>query len=277
MLTRRHFLKASVVTAGGYALAAEPLLAQAIQTDTVGLMAGDVTIKSGNDTIPGYQAYPSTPGQYPVILVISEIWGVHEYIRDVARRFAKEGFYAIAPELFQREGGVSHLPNVQDILKVVLNVPRKQVLQDFSATAAYARGQAAAAANRVGVTGFCWGGSTTIQYAAHDQQLRAAVAWYGPPARPYKDEPQPVTGFDVAKDIRCPFLGLFGEEDKSPPPEEVRKFEVALKQHNQNVEVVIYPHAGHAFHADYRPSYRAEAAQDGWKRCVAWFKRYLSV
>jgi carboxymethylenebutenolidase len=212
-----------------------------------------------------------------VIIVISEIWGVHEYIRDVARRCAKEGFYAIAPELFQREGGVGQLPNVQDILKIVLNVPRQQLLQDLSATATYARGQAAAATNRVGVTGFCWGGSTAIQYAAHDKDLRAAVVWYGAPGRAYKDDPQPVSGFDVAKDIRCPFLGLFGEEDKSPTPEDVRKFEAALKQHNQNVEMVIYPHAGHAFHADYRPSYRAEAAQDGWGRCVAWFKRYLSV
>jgi carboxymethylenebutenolidase len=277
MLTRRHFLKVSAVTVGGYAIAAEPLLAQAIQTDTVGLTAGDVTLKSGNDTIPAYQAYPSAAGKYPVIIVISEIWGVHEYIRDVARRFAKEGFYAIAPEMFQREGGVGHLPNVQDILKIVLNVPRQQILQDLSATATYARGQAAAASNRVGVTGFCWGGSTTMQYAAHDKELRAAVAWYGSPGRAYKDDPQPVSSFDVAKDIRCPFLGLFGEEDKSPPPEDVRKFEAALKQHNQNVEMVIYPNAGHAFHADYRPSYRAEAAQDAWGRCVAWFKRYLSV
>ena len=277
MLTRRHFLKASAVTVGGYAIAAEPLLAQAIQTDTAGLTAGDVTIKSGTDTIPAYQAHPSATGKYPVIIVISEIWGVHEYIRDVARRFAKEGFYAIAPEMFQREGGVGHLPNVQDILKIVLNVPRPQILQDLSATATYARGQAAAAANRVGVTGFCWGGSTTMQYAAHDKELRAAVAWYGPPGRAYKDDPQPVSSFDVAKDIRCPFLGLFGEEDKNPPPEDVRKFEAALKQHNQNVEMVIYPNAGHAFHADYRPSYRAEAAQDGWGRCVAWFKRYLSI
>jgi carboxymethylenebutenolidase len=277
MLTRRHFLKVSAVTMGGYAIAAEPLLAQAIQTDTVGLTAGDVTIKSGDDTIPAYQAYPSATGKYPVIIVISEIWGVHEYIRDVARRFAKEDFYAIAPEMFQREGGVGHIPNVQDILKIVLNVPRQQILQDLSATATYARGQAAAAANRVGVTGFCWGGSTTMQYAAHDKELRAAVAWYGPPGRAYKDDPQPVSSFDVAKDIRCPFLGLFGEEDKNPPPEDVRKFEAMLKQHNQNVEMVIYPNAGHAFHADYRPSYRAEAAQDGWGRCVAWFKRYLSV
>lgn len=195
----------------------------------------------------------------------------------MTRRFAKEGFYAIAPEMFQREGGVGHLTNVQEILKIVLNVPRQQLLQDLSATAAHARGQAEAAANRVGVTGFCWGGSTTIQYAAHDQSLGAAVAWYGPPGRAYKDEPQPVTGFDVAKDLRCPFLGLFGEEDTNPRPEDVRKFETLLKQHNQHVEVVIYPHAGHAFHADYRQSYRPEAAKDGWARCVGWFKRYLSA
>ena len=116
-----------------------------------------------------------------------------------------------------------------------------------------------------------------MQYAAYDKDLRAAVAWYGPPGRAYKDEPQGVTGFDVAKDIRCAFLGLFGEEDKNPSPDDVRKFEALLKQHNQNVEVVIYPNAGHAFHADYRQSYRPEAAKDGWTRCVAWFKRYLSA
>jgi carboxymethylenebutenolidase len=170
MLTRRAFLHAGAVTLGGYAIAAEPLLAQAIRTDTVGLMAGDVTVKSGSDTIPAYQAYPDKPGQYPVIVVISEIWGLHEYIRDVARRFAKEGFYAIATEMFQREGGVGHLTDVQEILKIVTNVPRKQILQDLAATAAHARAQSMAAANRVGVTGFCWGGSTTMQYAAYDKR-----------------------------------------------------------------------------------------------------------
>ena len=168
MLTRRTFLHAGAVTLGGYAIAAEPLLAQAIRTDTAGLMAGDVTVKSGSDTIPAYQAYPDKPGQYPVIVVISEIWGLHEYIRDVARRFAKEGYYAIAPEMFQREGGVGHLTDVQEILKIVTNVPRKQILQDLAATAAHARAQSMAAANRVGVTGFCWGGSTTMQYAAYE-------------------------------------------------------------------------------------------------------------
>jgi carboxymethylenebutenolidase len=275
MLTRRHFMQAGALTAAGYALAAEPTLAQAIHTDTTGLVAGDVSIKSGNDTIPAYQARPDKAGRYPVVVVISEIWGVHEYIRDVVRRFGKEGFYAIAPEMFQREGGVGHLTDVQEILKIVLNVPRKQILQDLSATATYAREQPSALAERVGVTGFCWGGSTTIQYAAYDKNLRAAVAWYGPPGRGYKDDPQPVSGFDVAKDITCPFLGLFGEEDKNPSPEDVRKFEALLKQHNANVEVVIYPNAGHAFHADYRQSYRAEAAKDGWTRCVGWFNRFL--
>jgi len=160
-------------------------------------------------------------------------------------------------------------------LKIVLNVPRQQILQDLSATAGHARQQAAARADRVGVTGFCWGGSTTIQFAAHDKNLRAAVAWYGPPGRSYRDEPKPVTGFDVATDIACPFLGLFGEEDRNPTPEDVRKFEAALKQHNRNVEIVIYPGAGHAFHADYRQSYRAEAAKDAWTRCVGWFGRHL--
>jgi carboxymethylenebutenolidase len=275
MITRRHFLRVSALTAAGYAIAAEPILAQAIRTDTTGLIAGDVSIKSGNDKITAYEARPEQPGRYPVVVVISEIWGLHEYIRDVVRRFGKESFYAIAPEMFQREGGVGHLTDVQEILKIVLNVPRKQILQDLSATANYAREQSAALSERVGVTGFCWGGSTTIQYAAHDKNVGAAVAWYGPPGRGYKDEPQPVSGFDVAKDITCPFLGLFGEEDKNPTPEDVRKFEALLKQHNPNVEIVIYPNAGHAFHADYRQSYRAEAAKDGWTRCVGWFNKYL--
>jgi carboxymethylenebutenolidase len=265
----------SALTAAGYAIAADPILAQAIRTDTVGLVAGDVAVKSGNDVITAYEARPDKPGRYPVVVVISEIWGLHEYIRDVVRRFGKENFYAIAPELFQREGGVTQLTDVQEILKIVLNVPRKQILQDLSATANYARGQSAALAERVGATGFCWGGSTTIQFAASDKTLGAAVVWYGPVGRAYQDDPKPVSGFEVAKDITCPFLGLFGEEDKNPSPEEVRKFEALLKQHNPNVEIIIYPNAGHAFHADYRQSYWPEAAKDGWTRCVGWFNRYL--
>ena len=143
-----------------------------------------------------------------------------------------------------------------------------------TAAADHARKQPAARADRLGVTGFCWGGSSVFHFAAHHKDVRAAVCWYGPPARAYKAEP-PVTGFDIAKDIKCPFLGLFGEEDQNPPPADVRMFEELLRRHNPNVEIVIYPKAGHAFHADYRPSYRPEAARDGWARCTAWFDRFL--
>lgn len=273
-LSRRDVLKIGIASGAGYAVAASPVLAQAIRTDTKGLLAGDVKVQSGRDTIPAFEARPAGAGKYPVIIVISEIWGVHEYVKDVCRRFAKEGYYAIAPEMFSREGGVGHLKDVPEILKIVLSIPRRQILQDLTATADYARRQPAARADRAGVTGFCWGGGTMIQFAAHYKDLKAAVAWYGTLARPYKDDP-PKTGFDVAKDITCPFLGLFGEEDQNPAPADVRKFEELLKLHNKNVEIVIYPKAGHAFHADYRPSYRPEAAKDGWTRCLAWFAKYL--
>ncbi len=275
-LSRRDVLKIGAATTAGYAVAASPILAQAIRTDTKGLAAADIKVKSGADTIPAYEARPAPAGKYPVIVVISEIWGVHEYVKDVCRRFAKEGYYAIAPEMFHREGGVAHLPDVQHILKIVLNIPRKQILQDLSATADHARRQPGARADRVGVTGFCWGGSTTIQFAAHYKDISAAVVWYGPPARVYQGDP-PRTGFDVVQDIRCPLLGLFGEEDQSPSPVDVRRFEELLKMHNRNVEIVIYPKAGHAFHADYRPNYRPEAAKDAWTRCLGWFAKYLKA
>lgn len=275
-LTRREAIKIGAGTTVGYALAANPVLAQVIKTDADGLKAGDIKVQSGRDMIPAYEARPAAAGKYPVIVVISEIWGVHEHIKDVCRRFAKKGYYAIAPEMFQREGGVGHMTNIQDILKIVLNVPRKQVLQDLSATADHARKQPAARADRVGVTGFCWGGSTTIQFAAHYKDLKAAVAWYGPPARPYKDDP-PKTGFDVASEISCPFLGLSGEQDQGPTPADARKFEELLKRHNRNVEVVIYPGAGHAFHADYRPSYKADIARAAWAKCLVWFNTYVKA
>jgi carboxymethylenebutenolidase len=263
-------------TTQGYVRAVRPVTAAAIETDTGGLAAGDITITSGGDSIPAYEAKPSAPGKYPVVVVISEIFGVHEHIKDVCRRFAKVGYYAIAPEMFVRQGDVAKLTDIPEILKIVMSAPRQQVLQDLSAAADHARRQPQARADRVGVTGFCWGGSTTIHFAAHYRDLRAAAAWYGPPAREYLADP-PVSGFSVAKDITCPFLGLFGEEDTNPPPADVRKFEGMLKQHNKAVEIVIYPNAGHAFFADYRPNYRPAAAQDAWKRCVAWFDKYLKA
>jgi carboxymethylenebutenolidase len=168
------------------------------------------------------------------------------------------------------------MTDIQAILKIVLGQPREQTLGDLKATVDWAKTRPGAKASSVGVTGWCWGGSTTIQVAGTNPDVKAAVAWYGPPARPYQGKSGPVTGFELVKDIKIPFLGLFGETDKNPPPEDAKKFGELLKQHNKNVEIVVYPGAGHAFHADYRPSYKAEAAKDGWTRCVAWFKKHLA-
>jgi carboxymethylenebutenolidase len=276
-LTRRDAATAGGATFAGYAVGVEKALAQAIKTDTRDIVVADVQVRIGGYSMPAYEARPAAGDRLPIILVISEIWGVHEWVRDCTRRFAKEGFYAIAPELFQREGGVGHIPEVQDILKIVLAVPRQQVLGDIAAAADRAKGQPGVRPDRIGVTGWCWGGSTVYQVAATNRDIKAAVAWYGPPARPYPDSPSPVTGFDVAGDITVPFLGLYGETDSSPPPADARRFGDLLKRHNPSVEIVIYPGAGHGFFADYRPSYDATAAADAWRRCVAWFNRHLKA
>ena len=275
-VTRRQMLVAGG-TFVGYAMGVETVLAQAIKTDADGLVAGDQQVPVGGVNVPVYEARPAAGKDHPIVVVISEIWGVHEYIKDTTRRFAKAGYYAIAPELFVREGGVGHMTNVQEILKIVLSQKREQTLGDIKAAVDWAQKRPNVKADRVGVTGFCWGGSTTIQVAATNPDMKAAVAWYGPPARPYQGASGPVTGFDLAKDIKIPFLGLFGETDKNPPPEDAKKFGELVRAHNSNVEIVIYPGAGHAFHADYRPSYNKAAADDGWNRCVGWFNKHLKA
>jgi carboxymethylenebutenolidase len=276
-ITRRHALKVGG-TFAGYALSVETVLAQAIKTDTSGILAGDFHVKVGDYNMPVYEARPEAGKDHPIILVISEVWGVHEYIRDSARRFAKAGFYAVAPELFEREGGVGHLPNIQDVLKIVFAHPRDQTLGDTAAAVNWAKTRPNVKADRVGVTGWCWGGGAVMQIAATNPDMKAAVAWYGPPARPFKAASGDVTGFDVAKDIKIPFLGLFGAEDKGPTPEDAKKFGDMVKANgNPNVEVVIYPGAGHGFHADYRPSYNAAAASDAWTKCTNWFNKYLKA
>jgi carboxymethylenebutenolidase len=275
-VTRRQMLVAGG-TFVGYAMRVETVLAQAIKTNTEGLVAGDQQVPVGGVNVPVYEARPATGKDHPIVVVISEIWGVHEYIKDTTRRFAKAGYYAIAPELFVREGGVGHLTDIQAILKIVLSQKREQTLGDLKAAVDWAQKRPNVKADRVGVTGFCWGGSTTMQVAATNPDMKAAVAWYGPPARPYQGASGPVTGFDLAKDIKIPFLGLFGETDKNPPPDDAKKFGELLRAHNPDVEIVVYPGAGHAFHADYRPSYNKAAADDGWNRCVAWFDKHLKA
>jgi carboxymethylenebutenolidase len=277
-LTRRQMLKVgSVATFAGYAVGVDKAFGQAIKTDTQGIVAGDAQVKIGDYKMPVYEARPANKGKAPIVLVISEIWGVHEWVKDVTRRFAKAGYYAVAPELFQREGGVGQIPDVQEILKIVLAVPRKQVLGDCAAAVDWAKKRPGARADRVGVTGHCWGGSTVYQVAATNPDIKAAVAWYGPPARPYPDTPNPVTGFDVVKDIKVPFLGLYGEKDTNPTPDDAKKFGELLKQTNRRSEIVVYPDVGHGFFADYRPSYNAEAAADAWKRCTGLFAKTLKA
>ena len=277
-LTRRDVIKAgTAATLAGYAVGVEKALGQAIKTDTDGLVAGDAEVAIGSYNMPVYEARPASGGPAPIVVCVSEIWGVHEWVRDMTRRFAKAGYYAVAPELFKREGGVGQIPNIQDILKIVLAVPRKQVLGDVTAAVDWAKKRPNVRADRAGVTGWCWGGSTVYQVAATNPDMKAGVVWYGPPARPYPDQPNPVTGFDVAKDIKIPMLGLFGETDTGPSPADARKMFDMLKQNNPADEIVLYSGAGHGFMADYRPSYNATAAADAWKRCTGWFDKYLKA
>ena len=276
-ITRRQVCRRRSATFAGYAVGVDKALAQAIKTDTSGIAAGEFEVKIGDYGMPVYEARPGAGGPAPIVVCISEIWGVHEWVRDVTRRFAKAGYYAVAPELFKREGGVGHLPNVQDIVKIVFAVPRKQVLGDIAAAVDWAKKRPGARADRVGVTGLVLGRLQRLPGRGDEPDIKAAVAWYGPTARPFPDTPNPVTGFDVAKDIKMPFLGLYGETDQNPKPEDVKKFEEMVKQVNKNAEFVIYPGVGHAFFADYRPSYNAAAAADAWKRCTSLFDKTLKA
>jgi len=273
-LTRREAL-AALAAAGGYALAANPVLAQAIKTDTQGLVAGTVNVAGADGTsIPIYEAYPDQAGEFPVVVVISEVWGLHEWIRDVTRRFAKEGYYAVAPELFSREGGLAQVTDMDKIRSVVFGAPLKRLVGDLRAGAEYARKQPAARADRIGVTGFCWGGQMTLTFPAFYKDTKAAVAWYGPPARAQKDDPKPVAALDVAAEVPCPVLLLYGGADQGIPVETVEMMQDDLKAAKSPSEIVIYPDAPHGFHADFRSSYRPGPAQDGWKRLQEWFKKH---
>jgi carboxymethylenebutenolidase len=277
-LTRRDMLKmGGAATFAGYAVGVEKAFGQVVKTDTTGIMAGDFEVKIGDYGMPVYEARPASGGPAPIVVCISEVWGVHEWVRDVTRRFAKAGYYAVAPELFKREGGVGQLSDMQAILKIVFAVPRKQLLGDVAAAIDWAKKRPGARADRVGVTGWCWGGGVVYQVAATNPDIKAAVSWYGAPGRPFPDQPAPVSGFDVAKDIKTPLLGLYGETDTSPTPADAKKLGELVKMHNPNVEIVIEPGAGHAFFADYRPSFNAAAAADGWKRCTDWFAKYLKA
>jgi carboxymethylenebutenolidase len=267
-VSRRGFVM--TMLASGFALAVQPVSAQTVSTDSQGLTAGEVKIPVKDGEIPGYRAMPATGGPFPVALLVQEIFGVHEHIKDICRRFAKQGYFAVAPELYARQGDVSKLTDIPEILTVVAKVPDEQVLSDLDAAAAWAKSTGKGDTKRMGITGFCWGGRIVWLYAAHNPQLKAAVAWYGAVVgKPDDARPQPIK---VVDRLHAPVLGLYGGADTGIPVSTLEQMREAVKKAGKKAEIVIYPDTPHGFHADYRPSYRKEAAQDGWKRLLAWFR-----
>jgi carboxymethylenebutenolidase len=266
---RRGFIK--VALGAGFAVAALPVAAQSvIKTDSAGLTAGTVLIDVDGFQVPVYRAQPQGKTDLPVVLVISEIFGVHEHIADVARRFAKLGYLALAPQLFARQGDPANIASIPALLKdIVAKTPDREVMQDLDACVAWA-GQNGGDVARMGITGFCWGGRIAWLYAAHNPALKAGVAWYGR----LVGEPNallPHNPIDIAAGLSVPVLGLYGGKDGGIAPDTIGQMKQVLALGNSKSQFVVYPDAGHAFHADYRASYVVNDAKDGFARCLAWF------
>jgi carboxymethylenebutenolidase len=271
-LNRRHVM-AGGLAAAGFALAVQPIGAATITTDTGGIDAADVKIPVGAETLPGYRAMPSKGGPFPVVLVVQEIFGVHEHIKDICRRLAKVGYYAIAPELYFRQGDVSGLSSIDEIRPIVARVPDAQVMADLDATVDFAQASGKGDVAKLGITGFCWGGRIVWLYAEHSPRLKAGVAWYGRlVGEPSENQPQhPV---NIAADLKAPVLGLYGGKDQGIPLDTVEQMRTALQKAKVDSEIIVYPNSGHAFFADYRPSYVEADARDAWQKMLAWFKKY---
>ena len=287
-LGRRDFMKTSLkastatVTAGalgiGFVAASEPVLAQAVKTDFTGIKAGEQDIPVGSFNMPAYISRPDkASGSLPIIIVVSEIFGVHEYIADTTRRFAKLGYLAIAPEFFTRAGDPNTFGTIAEIQSnIVAKTPDAQVLADLKAAIAWA-GKNGGDLKKVGVTGFCWGGRITW-LSATLPEVKAGVAWYGRLVgdKTANNPRQPV---EIAADLKAPVLGLYGSADTGIPLDTVEQMKAALAKASSNPaakasKFEIYPDAPHAFHADYRNTYREGPAKDGWAKCLAWFKQY---
>ena len=273
-LTRRDFVAGSLAT--GFALAVQPVCAQTmIKTDSKGLVDGEVLIETKSGSIPAYVATPDKGRAFPMILVVQEIFGVHEHIKDVCRRFAKIGYCAAAPELYYRQGDASKLSDNKEIFaNIVSKVSDEQVMSDLDATVAYARRMGMAHNDKLGITGFCWGGRITWLYTAHNPKVKAGVAWYGRVVGD-KNAMNPSHPIDVVARINAPVLGLYGGADAGIPNDSVDKMRAALKAAGKKSDIHTYPDTPHAFHADYRPSYRKDQAADGWKRATEWFKKNI--
>jgi carboxymethylenebutenolidase len=271
-LNRRGFVVTSL--GAGFAAAAMPISAQTMMiTSNDGLVAGEVKVPTKDGDMVAYRAMPDKGTGFPVVLVVQEIFGVHEHIKDVCRRFAKLGYFAIAGEMFARQGDVSKMTEIPKIVsEVVSKVPDAQVMADLDACVAYAKSTGKANADKLAVTGFCWGGRITWLYAAHNQNVKAGGAWYGRligTASPMN----PSHPIDLVDKINAPVLGLYGGADQGIPNDTVEKMREALKAKGKKSEIILYPDTPHAFHADYRPSFRKEAAEDAWKKLTEWFKK----
>ncbi|WP_119419977.1 dienelactone hydrolase family protein [Desertibaculum subflavum] len=269
---RRGFLTTTLIA--GFTVAAGPVQAQtAISTPATGLTAGEVEIPVAGGKLPAYRAMPASGGPFPVVLVVQEIFGVHEYIKDTCRRFAKEGYMAIAPELYARHADVKALNSMDAARAAMGKVPDQEVMADLDSAVAWAKSTGSGNTDKLAITGFCWGGRIVWLYTAHNPNVDAGVAWYGR----LEGTPSPINPthpIDQVAKMRGAVLGLYGEADAGIPMASVEKMRAALKAAGKADEIVTYKDAPHAFHADYRPSYRKEPAEDGWKRALAWFKKH---
>jgi carboxymethylenebutenolidase len=272
-VSRRGFMTASAAVAAGYSLATGPVRADVIKTDADGLDAGDTTIKVADGEMPGYFARPKGAVRPPVVLVAMEIFGLHEYIKDVTRRLAKLGAFAVAPDYYFRKGvDLTKITEIKDLLPIVNAKPDVELLSDLDATLAWAKAQGGDT-TRLGIIGFCRGGRTVWEYAAHSSDLKAGVAFYGPPVDP-PNPAWPKSPMQLAPDMKAPVLGLYGAEDQGIPVAQVEAYKKALADDKKTAEFKIYPGAPHGFHADYRGSYRKDAAEDGWNQMQGWLKKY---
>jgi carboxymethylenebutenolidase len=270
--SRRGFMTASAAVAAGYTLAAGPVRADVIKTATDGLTAGDAKIKVADGEMPGYFARPAGVDNLPVVLVAMEIFGLHEYIKDVTRRLAKLGAFAVAPDYYFRKGDLTKITDMQQLLPLVNAKPDAELLSDLDSTVAWAKSQGGDT-SRLGIIGFCRGGRTVWEYAAHSSTLKAGAAFYGPPVDP-ANPVWPKSPTQLAPEMKAPVIGLYGEADTGIPVAQVEALKAALAANKKTAEFKIYPGAPHGFHADYRASYRKEAAEDAWNQMQAWFKKY---
>lgn len=271
-MSRRKFIAGVLTTS--YAAAASPVLAEAIHTDLNGLKGGQAKIPTHDGSMPAYYARPAKAGRYPVVLVVHEIFGVHEHIQDVCRRYAKAGYLAIAPELFIRQGDVTQYKEIPDLFQnIVLKTPDAQVNGDLDTALAYARQHLSGDPKRAGVVGFCWGGRAVWEYVYHNPKLTAGLAYYGR-VEGMKADIRPLDPVDIGAKIKVPVLGLYAEKDASISLEGVARMQAAIKESGSGSEIVIFPGVGHAFNADYRASYNREAAERAWTMGLDWFKQH---